>query len=287
MRLATFHYRDDTAVGVVSGEKILDVSAMAPTMLDLITADPERIADTVTGGRGAWYDLADVTLLAPIPVPPRNVLCVGRNYAEHVREGAAGGRHDGTLPDRPTWFTKAVTSICGPYQTIRLDPGLTAQYDWEAELAVVIGTAGRRIPKDRAMAHVHSYCVLNDVTARDIQHQYADQWFKGKSIDGSSPLGPWLVTADEVGDPSGRPITCRVNGVTKQESTTSMFIFDIPTLIADISEVLTLQPGDIISTGTPGGVGNSRRPQEFLRNGDVLETEVEGIGLLRNECVAL
>jgi 2-keto-4-pentenoate hydratase/2-oxohepta-3-ene-1,7-dioic acid hydratase in catechol pathway len=287
MRLATFSYKGQTAVGVVDDEKVLDVSALAPTMLDLIATPTDKIKDAATAAQGAWYDLADVTLLAPIPIPPRNVLCVGRNYAEHVREGAAGGRHDGRLPDRPTWFTKAVTSICGPYQPIRLEPGLTGQYDWEAELAVVIGTAGRRIPRERAMAHVHSYTVLNDVTARDIQHQYADQWFKGKSIDGSSPLGPWLVTAEEVGDPSGRRIACRVNGVTKQESTTSSFIFDIPTLIADISEVLTLQPGDIISTGTPGGVGNSRRPQEFLRPGDVLETEVEGVGRLRNECVAL
>jgi 2-keto-4-pentenoate hydratase/2-oxohepta-3-ene-1,7-dioic acid hydratase in catechol pathway len=289
MRLASFDYKGLAAVGVVSGGKILDVSAVAPTMLDLLTAGgetPERLGDAVTAGHGTWYDLADVRLLPPIPVPPRNVLCVGRNYAEHVQEGAAGGRHDGSLPDRPAWFTKAVTSLCGPYDDIGLDPRLTGQYDWEAELAVVIGKPGRHIPKERAMEHIHSYCVLNDVTARDIQHQYADQWFKGKSIDGSSPMGPWLVTADEMGDPSGRRITCRVNGVTKQESTTSMFIFDIPALIADISEVLTLQPGDIISTGTPGWDGNSRRPPEFLQPGDVLETEVEGVGLLRNGCVA-
>jgi 2-keto-4-pentenoate hydratase/2-oxohepta-3-ene-1,7-dioic acid hydratase in catechol pathway len=160
-------------------------------------------------------------------------------------------------------------------------------HDWEAELAVVIGTAGRHISKENAMRHVHSYTVLNDVTARDIQHRYGDQWFKGKSLDASSPMGPWLVTSDEVPDPSGLRVTCTVNGVVKQDSDTSMFIFDIPTLIADISQVLTLQPGDIISTGTPGGVGNGRRPREFLQPGDVLETEVMGIGRLRNECVAL
>ncbi|NJP46812.1 fumarylacetoacetate hydrolase family protein [Actinacidiphila epipremni] len=289
MRLATYDYKGLTGVGVVVGERIVDVTPLGPTMLDLITADAgttARLQDAVAAGSGG-YDLADVTLLAPIPVPPRNVLCVGRNYAEHIAEGASHGRNDGRMPEHPAWFTKAVTSLCGPADGIGLDLSLTGKHDWEAELAVVIGRPGRHIPKERAMEHIHSYCVLNDVTARDIQHRYGDQWFKGKSIDASSPMGPWLVTADEVGDPGGRRITCSVNGVLKQDSDTSQFIFDIPTLIADISQVLTLQPGDIISTGTPGGVGNGRTPQEYLRPGDVLETHVAGIGRLRNACVAL
>jgi 2-keto-4-pentenoate hydratase/2-oxohepta-3-ene-1,7-dioic acid hydratase in catechol pathway len=291
MRLASFEYKSLNGVGVVIGDSILDVSAITPTMMDLLIGADEtrrKLDDALAGGAGgASYDLADVRLVAPIPTPPRNVLCVGRNYAEHVNEGTVNGLHNGSLPDRPAWFTKAVTSLCGPTDDIGLDMRLSRKHDWEAELAVVIGKSGRHIPKERALEHVHSYVVLNDVSARDIQHQYADQWFKGKSIDGSSPIGPWLVTADEIGDPSGRRITCSVNGVVKQESSTSMFIFDIPTLIADISQVLTLQPGDIISTGTPGGVGNSRRPQEYLQPGDVLTTEVEGVGRLRNECVAI
>jgi 2-keto-4-pentenoate hydratase/2-oxohepta-3-ene-1,7-dioic acid hydratase in catechol pathway len=163
---------------------------------------------------------------------------------------------------------------------------LSAMNDWEAELAVVIGVEGRYIAKEDAFKHVHSYTVFNDFTARDLQHPYGDQWFRGKSLEASSPMGPWLVTADELGDPETLDLSCRLNGKTMQHSNTSALIFDIPTLIADISETINLLPGDIISTGTPSGTGSSRKPKLFLQHGDVLETEIAGIGTLRNVITA-
>jgi 2-keto-4-pentenoate hydratase/2-oxohepta-3-ene-1,7-dioic acid hydratase in catechol pathway len=287
MRVASFAYQGQTGVGVATEAGLADVTPVAATMLDLIAGGAD-LADQVAqlaGNPQVSYQLDDVRLLAPVPVPRRNILCVGRNYASHVAEGARAGRNDGKLPDQPTWFTKAVTSMCGPYDPIRLDTDLSRMYDWEAELALVIGRTGRRIPRESALDYVHSYCVLNDITARDIQHGYGDQWFKGKSVDDTSPVGPWLTTADAVPHPDKLDITCTVNGAVKQHSNTSMLLFDIPTLIADISQAITLHPGDIISTGTPEGVGNSRTPREYLAPGDVIETEVEGLGYLRNECV--
>ena len=226
-------------------------------------------------------------LLAPIPRPLKNIFCTGLNYSEHITEGADHTGADLQRPKYPVWFTKSSGSVCGPYDDITIEPRISTAYDWEVELAVVIGKAGRHVPRDKAYEHVHSYTVFNDFSVRDIQFRHGPppQWFKGKSWDGGSPMGPWLVTPDELGDPRALRVVCRVNGVVKQDSHTSLMIFDIPALIADITEVLTLEPGDIISTGTPSGVGFARTPPEFLRDGDVMETEVEKIGVLRNRIV--
>lgn len=243
--------------------------------------EARKAADSAT----TKLSLSDVTLLSPFPRPMKNILCLGLNYREHVAEGArAGVRDSGDAPKYPVWFTKAVTSVCGPYDDIRLDLDASDKYDWEVELAVVIGKEGRGIPKERAYEYVHSYTVFNDFSVRDWQRRHG-QWFKGKSFDHGSPMGPWLITPDELGDPANLQVTCRVNGEVKQDANTSEMIFDIPTSIADISQGMTLEPGDIISTGTPSGVGFARTPPEFLKAGDLMETEVERIGVLRNRIV--
>jgi 2-keto-4-pentenoate hydratase/2-oxohepta-3-ene-1,7-dioic acid hydratase in catechol pathway len=183
-------------------------------------------------------------------------------------------------------FTKAQTSITGPFDDIPVDRNVTAQADWEVELGVVIGVSGRDIPRDRALAHVFGYTVVNDVSARDVQYGWGGQYFKGKSLDGFCPVGPWIVTADEIGDPQALTLRCRVNGVTKQEASTKDMIFPVDELVAQVSVGMTLPAGTLIATGTPSGVGFARKPPEFLQDGDVLESEVEGIGTLRNRITA-
>jgi 2-keto-4-pentenoate hydratase/2-oxohepta-3-ene-1,7-dioic acid hydratase in catechol pathway len=287
MRLVTYESACVVRVGAVIEDQVVDLSPVATTMLELVTGGDEalgaaaKLIERVTDKT----DLDDVQLLSPFPRAPRNVFCVGLNYQDHVADGIKDGRRGGKTPDRPVWFTKATTSICGPFDDIAIDLGLSEMNDWEAELAVVIGHGGRHISREDASKHVHSYSVINDFTVRDVQHAYGDQWFRGKSLDESSPLGPWLVTPDELGDPTGLTLRCRVNGEIMQEASTGDLIFDIPTLVADISEAITLLPGDIIATGTPSGTGSSRSPKVFLRPGDVLETEIERIGTLRNVIV--
>jgi 2-keto-4-pentenoate hydratase/2-oxohepta-3-ene-1,7-dioic acid hydratase in catechol pathway len=287
MRLVTYKAAGAIRVGTVVKDQVVDLSPVAPAMLELVSGGDEALLAAANQIKRTTErtDLRDVQLLSPFPRAPRNVFCVGLNYQDHVAEGVRAGRRNGATPDRPVWFTKSTTSICGPYDDIAIDLGLSAMNDWEAELAVVIGLGGRHISRENAMKHIHSYTVFNDFTARDLQHSYGDQWFKGKSLDQSSPMGPWLVTPEELEDPTTLAVHCRVNGETMQEASTSDLIFDIPTLIADISETITLLPGDIVSTGTPAGVGSSRTPKVFLQPGDVLETEIDRIGTLRNVIV--
>jgi 2-keto-4-pentenoate hydratase/2-oxohepta-3-ene-1,7-dioic acid hydratase in catechol pathway len=186
------------------------------------------------------------------------------------------------MPQHPAFFTKAPTTVNGPFDAVPVHAGVTGKLDWEVELAVVIGTGGINIPEGEAMRHIFGYSVANDVSAREVQRQHGQQWFKGKSLDGHCPMGPWLATADEVPDPNNLRITCRVNGVAKQDSSTSYMYFKIPRIVAELSAGLTLEPGDIILTGTPAGVGHARNPPEFMKQGDVLETEIAGLGLMRN-----
>jgi 2-keto-4-pentenoate hydratase/2-oxohepta-3-ene-1,7-dioic acid hydratase in catechol pathway len=226
--------------------------------------------------------LASVHLLAPIPRPRKNVFCVGWNYLEHFEEGAKARAPGVELPSHPTFFTKAPTAVNGPYDRIPLHAGVTEKVDWEVELGVVIGRRGANIKEADAMKYVFGYTVINDVSAREVQRRHGQQWFKGKSLDGHCPMGPWIVTADKVKDWWDLRVTTRVNGVVKQDSNTRHMYFKLPRIIAELSAGLTLEPGDIISTGTPAGVGHARTPPEFLKAGDVLETEIVGIGLLRN-----
>jgi 2-keto-4-pentenoate hydratase/2-oxohepta-3-ene-1,7-dioic acid hydratase in catechol pathway len=273
MRLVT--YTDEAGaerVGLVEGTHLRVVDG-SRSLLDLIRSGGNPAAAGTTVSLGA------VRLLAPIPRPEANVICLGRNYHEHADEMVRAGRD---RQDAPTFFTKAVTTVVGPYDPIPYDPSLTTQLDWEVELAVVIGRPARNVSRDRALDHVFGYMVLNDISARDLQYGHGGQFFYGKSLDGSCPTGPWLLTADEVPDPHNLPLRLRVNGETKQESSTALMIFDVPAIIELLSRAMTLLPGQIIATGTPPGVGYARTPAEFLRPGDLVESEIGGIGALRN-----
>ncbi len=229
--------------------------------------------------------IADAKLHAPIPRPAKNVFCVGWNYLEHFEEGAQKLQDHRELPKHPVFFSKATTAVNGPYDPVPFDASISTSLDWEVELGVIIGTAGKNIPESDAMSHIFGYTVINDVTWRDLQRRHGGQWHKGKSLDGTCPMGPAIVTADSL-DPANLRVSCRVNGVSKQDSSTKYLYFKIPRLIAELSLGMTLEPGDVISTGTPEGVGFARTPPEFLKAGDLLETEIEGIGVMRNPIVA-
>jgi 2-keto-4-pentenoate hydratase/2-oxohepta-3-ene-1,7-dioic acid hydratase in catechol pathway len=205
---------------------------------------------------------------------------LGRNYAGRAIE-AAGQQPPPPLPRDPVIFTKAPTAVTGPFEDIEVDREATDQVDWEVELAVVIGVGGKNIDRTAALDHVFGYTVANDITARDLQAAHV-QWFKGKSLDGFAPIGPCVVTADEFGDPQNKRLTCRVNGVVKQDGNTKDMIFTVAAIIEKLSRGMTLEPGDIILSGTPEGVGMNRTPPEFLKHGDVVECEIEGIGTMRN-----
>lgn len=224
----------------------------------------------------------DTTLAAPLPRPQKNVFCVGRNYAEHIAEGARAQNTRIDVTEVPVFFTKPPTAVIGPDDSIPYWPALSTSIDYEVELAAVIGTRGINIPRDRALDHVFGYTILNDITARDLQRRHGGQYFKGKGLDGSCPLGPWIVTADEIPDPQRIGLRLWVNGDKRQDSTTAAMIFDIATLIASLSEGLTLEPGDIIATGTPAGVGYAMSPPRFLTDGDEVICEIDGIGRLAN-----
>lgn len=290
MKLATFLHEGETAVGAVVDGEALALSRLGDfpaTMLELIAAGPdvwqrvrEGLAETAEGG----VPVSDLELLAPIPRPPKNVMCLGLNYAAHAAENYGAAGRDVNLPQAPVVFTKAPTSVNGPYADIVCNPAVTEELDWEVELAVVIGRPGRQIPAGSALDHVFGYMVLNDVTARDLQRRHR-QYFLGKSLDGACPTGPWIVTADEIADPQALSLRSRVNGVVKQQASTANMIFDVATTISILSQGMTLEAGDIIATGTPEGVGSARTPPEFLRPGDLVECEIERIGAIRNRIV--
>ena len=281
----------DPRPGLVVGERrVVDIPAAlgadeaTASMLGLVRAGPamlERLRVLASSPPTDSRALAEVKLHAPIPRPAKNVFCVGWNYLEHFEEGAKKLQDNRELPKFPVFFSKAPTAVNGPYDNIPFHAHVSTSLDWEAELGVVIGTGGKDIAEGDAMRHIWGYTVINDVSWRDIQRRHGGQWHKGKSLDGSCPMGPWIVTSDAL-DPTNLRIGCRVNGVAKQDSNTKFLYFKLPRLIAELSAGMTLEPGDIISTGTPEGVGFARTPPEFMKPGDLMETEIEGIGVLRN-----
>ena len=285
-------------LGLLRGDAIVDLRTASPriwpdaptTLIDLIQRGPDawkRMAEIGADAAAAHSHLASAaTWHAPIPRPAKNVFCLGLNYVAHAKESSQARGREMKIPTVPVIFTKAPTTVSGPFADIAVDRQATQQVDWEVELGVVIGKSGRNIAKADARDHVFGYTVINDLSARDLQQQHM-QWFKGKSLDGFCPMGPVLVTADEFGDPQTKRLQLRVNGVTKQDGSTANMIFPVDIIIEWLSKGLTLEAGDVIATGTPEGVGMGRTPQEFLQNGDVLETEVEGIGVLRNRIVDL
>ena len=223
----------------------------------------------------------EIALLAPIPRPAKNIFCVGRNYVDHVTEGYTARGLDIKLPEYPQFFTKPCTSVIASGADIARHEGLTEQLDYEVELAVIVGKGGKDIAPEDWRTHVFGYTILNDVTARDVQRRH-DQWFKGKGLDGSCPMGPWIVTDDEIADPQRLEITLDVNGERRQTASTSQMIFDLPRIFADLSRGMTLDAGDIIATGTPSGVGYAMKPPRLLARGDVVTCNIEGIGTLQN-----
>lgn len=296
MRLATYTAGDGAVahLGIVVGERIVNVEAAAKSlglpdvhddMLGFIRqgdgalATARTITERLAGDATKGLPLSSVRLLAPIPKPQRNVVCVGLNYAEHVAESKSVTGSD--LPKFPVFFSKPPSTVIGPDDAIPWHGSVSTSIDWEVELAVIIGREGRDIAEPSAMDYVFGYTVANDVTARDLQQRH-QQWYKGKGLDGFCPLGPVVVTADEIGDPHRLEIRLRVNGVEKQRSNTRYLIFTIPRLIAEWSAGMTLYRGDILLTGTPSGVGVGRTPPEFLKPGDVVEAEIPAIGVLRN-----
>lgn len=252
-------------------------------LLDLLT-DKGGLAGVEPAG--APIAVADVTFLAPFPRPRRNIICVGKNYHEHAKEFTRSGFDSSAasvadaIPTAPIVFTKMPESVVGPGVAIRYPHGASEQLDYEAELGVVIGREGRDIDRDRALDHVFGYVVINDVTARDRQARHK-QWFLGKSLDTFCPMGPWIATRDEI-DLAVTNVRCWVNGELRQDACTRDLIFDVPTLIATISQGLTLLPGDIIATGTPAGVGIGFTPPRFLQPGDEVAIEIDGLGRLVN-----
>ena len=298
MRLLSFVSSTGKAarIGVLRNtDRVVDLAAAAQSAGITLGFDPQDMPSLIAAGDPAMKQIRDVAtgarddlalsgirLTAPIPRPRKNVFCVGWNYLEHFKEGEKSRTHVQEMPAFPTFFTKSPTSVNGPFDPIPWEPAVMEKLDWEVELGVIIGRGGKNIAEGDAMKHVFGYTVINDVSCRDIQRRHGQQWFKGKSMDGTCPMGPWIVTADEVADPGNLPVRCSVNGVIKQDSSTSYMYFKLPRLIAELSLGMTLEPGDIISTGTPAGVGHARTPPEFMKPGDVLETEVVGIGKLSN-----
>jgi 2-keto-4-pentenoate hydratase/2-oxohepta-3-ene-1,7-dioic acid hydratase in catechol pathway len=283
MKLATYLLGSHVSIGAVDERGVVDLAAIAPDMLNLIAAGSvgRDRARAAIASASSLVPVESITFLAPIPRPHRNIMCLGLNYAEHARESAEARGREYKQHAHPVFFTKATHTINRHEGVIPFDPAVSEQIDWEAELGVIIGRAGKNIPLEEAYDHVFGYTCLNDVSARDLQANHS-QFFKGKSLDGACPMGPWIVTADEIPDPQHLQVVCRVNGVVKQKASTKVMIFHIPDIIAILSRGMTLDAGDIIATGTPSGVGFARKPPEFLKPGDVVEVEIEKIGVLRN-----
>jgi 2-keto-4-pentenoate hydratase/2-oxohepta-3-ene-1,7-dioic acid hydratase in catechol pathway len=301
MKLVTFraHAAASGRLGLLHDGLVVDAErlglavgqAFPSTMLDLIDAGPDALAalgralEETEGTRpmGVAQPEENVRLLAPIPRPRKNIFGIGLNYVEHVEESARTLDTSKDLPKQPVVFSKPPTAVIGPGDPIQHNGAMTQQLDWEVELAVIIGRRATRIDKACAMDHVFGYTVMNDVSARD--NRRAGQWIFSKGMDSFAPMGPCIVSADAVPDPHDLDLWLRKNGEEKQRSNTRHLLFDIPTLIADLSSGMTLEPGDIIATGTPSGVGAGRDPQEWMWPGDVIECGVDGIGTLRNPVI--
>jgi 2-keto-4-pentenoate hydratase/2-oxohepta-3-ene-1,7-dioic acid hydratase in catechol pathway len=283
MKLVTYRYNGLEKIGALRDDQVVDLTAVARTMLDLIDGGAEALqkAKSVVEQATQTTPLAEVQLLAPIPRPRKNIICLGMNYALHAYESCRAKGLPETLPKYPVFFSKSLTAVNHPDADVPLFNDVSSQRDWEVELAFVMGRGGRDIAAGEALDHIFGYTILNDVSARELQTQH-QQFFYSKSFDGSAPMGPCIVTADEIPNPGALGIRLRLNGETVQDSNTSDLVFDIPTCIATFSRGITLEAGDIFTTGTPSGVGMGMSPQRWLAAGDVMECEIDGIGVLRN-----
>jgi len=287
MRLANFELTGERRLGVIEDDKVLDLSktGLPDDTIDVIAQwDRAKIDHALT--EAPRIPLAEVRLLAPL-VPRKNIIAVGRNYRDHAREFSESGfdaSEKQMIPDHPVIFTKAPTSVIGPDEPIVLANDPTGTTDYEGEMAVVIGRHARNVTKEEALDHVFGWTIVNDVTARDLQKRHV-QWFVGKSPDTFCPMGPSITTVDELPDITVSWMKTTVNGELRQEAPISDLIFDVPTLVATLSEVMTLEPGDVIATGTGLGVGIGFDPPRYLAPGDVVEISIDGIGALRNPVI--
>ena len=282
MKLVTFENGGPAQLGAVVGNRVVPLNAAAPGLPDemarLIAVWPQvqsQVRTLAAAGSGA-LPLERIHLLAPIRRPGK-IFAIGLNYADHIAESGM------EAPKIQVWFTKAPTSTNGPYDPIQV-PKVSQALDYEAELVAVIGTGGRHLSQEAARAAVFGYCCGNDATERAWQHR-TPQWSLGKSFDSHAPFGPWITTADEVPDPHALSVRCLVNGEVRQNSNTSNLVFNLWEQIEHLSQAMTLEPGDLIFTGTPGGVGAAMKPMQFLKAGDQVRVEIEGLGALDNPCV--
>lgn len=316
MKLVSYNHKAETRIGVQSNETIIDLlsarkelaegknygSMMPPNLTDIVSLldrgeqalrairslvlEVSRLtsegSDVSLRRAGVILPLSQVRLNSPIPRPRKNIVCLGLNYHDHWAETL--GRRGEPLPSVPVFFTKSPTAVIGPYDDI-VYPSATAELDYEVELAVVLGRSGKDISRDDASDFVAGYTILNDVSARDLQRTHG-QWFKSKSLDSFAPMGPYLVTKDEIADPHDLDMELTLNGQPRQRSNTRNMIFKIPEIIEFLSQDMTLEPGDIIGTGTPAGVALGMSPPGYLKVGDVVETRIEGLGFIRNKVVA-
>jgi 2-keto-4-pentenoate hydratase/2-oxohepta-3-ene-1,7-dioic acid hydratase in catechol pathway len=293
MKLLTYHKKEGYGLGAVAGDYIIDLkkdtgACCMLSLLDMGDDGMEKARKAVekaeakikAGDMDGLLKLDGLKLAAPIPRSRKNIVCLGLNYAEHVKEGGS----DRGLPPHPVFFTKPTTTITGPTDPV-LYHNATERLDYEVELAFVIGKEGKDIAKEDALSHIAGYMVMQDISARALQQNHL-QWYRGKSQDTFAPMGPYLVTPDEVGNPGKLGIWCKVNGVMRQNANTSDLIFDIPTIISTLSDGITLEVGDIFATGTPSGVGAAHE-LGLLNVGDVIESGVQNIGVIKNKVISL
>ncbi len=293
MRIATYQAGRDARLAFVVNDRLVDLGAVArrkkvkspEDMLALIAEVPVAMLRALGGEAEAWVKagrasipVSRARLLAPIPRPRKNIMCMGRNYAAHAREGGVAP------PEVPVFFTKPPTTVIGAEAPVVYHRA-TQELDYEVELVAVIGRRGRDIPAAKALEYVFGYTIMNDVTGRDLQRRH-QQWFKGKSLDTFAPMGPWIVHRSDIPDPQNLRLSLRVNGESRQNSHTSKMLFTVAQLIETLSAGMTVEPGDMLATGTPEGVGMGYNPPRFLHVGDTMEADVEGIGVLRNHVVA-
>lgn len=291
MKLVTYKPRGANAqLGAIVDNKVINLTeasggALPNDMLAFLQmgdAGLAAAAEVATTANAATHGVAldDVKLMSPITNPGK-IVAIGLNYLDHIKESNA------EVPKIPIMFTKYTTSIVGNGDEVRWDPAVSEKVDWEVELAVVIGKPTYRVSEEDALNYIVGYTVCNDVSARDLQIEKGDQWIRGKSLDTFCPLGPCIVTADEIADPHNLALKTTVNGTVMQDSNTAQLLFKVPYLISYLSQGITLQPGDVIITGTPPGVGMGMKPPVYLKDGDVMTVEIEGIGQLTNTCVEL
>jgi len=297
MKLLTYKTQESEArLGFLHNEKIVDMEdfgeivnfPLPSTMLELIDMGIEVIPEIndfladldQESLEEISYSFEEAVILAPIPKPRKNIIGIGLNYTEHVAESARNLDTTGKLPQKPIIFSKPPTAVVGTNENILLNKKLTQQLDWEVELAVIIGKKGKYVSKENAMDYVFGYTVINDISARDCRRE--GQWIVSKGQDTFAPMGPYIITKDEIENPHNLNLSLKLNGVEKQNSNTKFLLFNINDLIEDLSTVFTIEPGDIIATGTPAGVGAGRTPQEWMWDGDIVEATVEGIGTITN-----